>query len=67
METRTIWISAYWNQYDKKFSYHVQSYPPGDDSEFILVEERDITFETAPDLQMRQAAAEEMLALEDKS
>ena len=49
----TIYITSHWNKYDKKFNYSVQGYKPSNDSGYILLEERDIEFDSPSDIDLR--------------
>lgn len=38
----TVYLTVHWNKYSKEFQYSNQSYPPSPDSDYILLEARDL-------------------------
>lgn len=56
MATKTIYISASWNSYDKEFNYSIRGYEPT--APDILVEAREISFETPTEKELKARTVE---------
>ena len=54
MVTKTIFIVAAWSSYAKEFQYSIQSYNPSTDNGYIVVEEREIHFDSFADAELRR-------------
>ena len=54
---KTIYIVSHWSSYSKEFQYSIQGYSLSPDSEYVLVEERKIHFETPNDIELRVQVA----------
>ena len=60
MATKTIYIVANWSTYDKEFQYMIQGYAPSTDNGYIVVEKREITFESMADVELRLRVVESL-------
>lgn len=57
---KQVWISATWNKYSKEFEYSVRGYEPS--SGAVVLEVRDIQFETPADKILKLRLAEVLRA-----
>lgn len=53
----TIYITADWNKWNKKFEFHARGYAPRDGSGDYLIEAREIEFDTPNDVRLRSKLA----------
>jgi hypothetical protein len=58
MASKTVFIVAHWSSYSKEFQYSIQGYAPGTDNGYILLEEREIHFDTPNDATLRLRVSE---------
>ena len=66
MIAKMIYLVSHWNKYSKDFSYSILSYPPGEGSEMVLLEERELHFETPDDRELRQRTAQALAGKKQK-
>lgn len=66
MATKTVYILASWNSYSKEFQYSVQGYQPSADTGYILLEAREIEFESPNDTTLRLRIAEALRGKKNK-
>lgn len=58
MATKKVYIVAHWSSYSKEFQYSTQGYEPSNDNGYILLEERELNFETPNDTTLRLRIAQ---------
>ena len=63
METKTLYIYAHWDEYNKVFGHSLSAWIRQDD---VLVEERQIEFETLPERELRIAAHAKLMEKKQK-
>lgn len=66
MVTKTIYIVAHWSSYSKEFQYIIQGYEPSGDGGYVLLEAREIEFETPNDTTLRLRIAEALRGKKNK-
>ena len=66
MATKTVYIVACWSSYRKEFQYSIQGYEPSADGGYILLEAREIEFESPNDTTLRLRIAEALRGKKNK-
>ena len=66
MATKTVYVVASWSTYSKEFQYSVQGYMPSEGNGYILLEAREIEFETPNDVTLRMRIAEALRGKKNK-
>lgn len=66
MAIETVYIVAHWSSYSKEFQYSVQGYAPAPDNGYILLEAREIEFESPNDTTLRLRIAEALRGKKNK-
>lgn len=51
---KTIYVIAGWNKYSKTFDYSLSTWKPAEDSESVLVCEREVEFESLAEAELKQ-------------
>ena len=63
---KTVYICASWSRYSKEFQYTVQGYEPSEGGGYILLEARELAFETPNDITLRMRMAEALRGRKNK-
>ena len=60
MVTKTLYVVASWNSYNKEFQYLIQGYEPSTDNGYIVIEKREIIFDSIADVELRLRVVESL-------
>lgn len=63
---KTVYIVAHWSKWSKEFQHDIVTFRPGEDSEFVLVCERELEFETLGEQALKQGAYNGLMAKRKK-